>query len=366
MATQPTASILIPSKSDVQAAIPAHCFERNTLTSMAYAAFSIAITFGPGIAAALWLPLSWAWLPVWIAYWLVVGTVACGVWVIAHECGHGGFSDNKRLQDAVGFVLHSSLLVPYYSWQRSHAIHHAKTNHVLDGETHVPKRSGTPAGDRSLAARRRLGGTVHAALGVVARLLFGWPVYLLTGATGGANRGTTNHFWPYAPFSQSLFPDRWARKVVASALGVLTVIGLLVAWAVAAGSVVPVLAVYVVPYLVCNMWLVGYTWLHHTGADTPHYDEDWSYVKGAFCSIDRPYGRVFDTVHHHIGSTHAAHHLFARIPHYRAVEATEAIKQAFPELYRFDPTPVPKAMWRAARDCVVVTPTQSGWVYTAE
>ena len=52
--------------------------------------------------------------------------------------GHGAFSPNKKLQDAIGFVLHSALLVPYYSWQRSHAVHHAFTNHITDGETHVP------------------------------------------------------------------------------------------------------------------------------------------------------------------------------------------------------------------------------------
>ena len=56
-----------------------------------------------------------------------------GLWVLAHECGHGAFSDNRRLQDAVGYVLHSALLVPYFSWQRSHAVHHQHTNHVYKG-----------------------------------------------------------------------------------------------------------------------------------------------------------------------------------------------------------------------------------------
>lgn len=31
------------------------------------------------------------------------------------------------------------LMVPYFSWQRSHAVHHANTNHMTDGETHVPE-----------------------------------------------------------------------------------------------------------------------------------------------------------------------------------------------------------------------------------
>ncbi len=356
----------VPTKAELQAAIPAHCFERNLPVALGYAAFSVAATVIPALLAWQFLPLSLVWLPVWLAYAVVAGTAACGVWVIAHECGHDAFCDNRRLQNTIGFVLHSALLVPYFSWQRSHAIHHAKTNHVIDGETHVPKQVETEAGERALNTRRRVGTAVHATAGIVARLLFGWPVYLLTGATGGPQRGVTNHFWPLAPFSRALFPARWARKVIASAVGVLTVVAALAAWAVAAGSIMPVLALYVAPYLVCNAWLVAYTWMHHTSVDTPHYDdEDWSYVRGAFCSIDRPYGRVLDLVHHHIGSTHVAHHLFARIPHYHAVEATEALKTAYPELYRYDPTPVHRALWQVSKDCVAVTETTDGWRYTA-
>jgi omega-6 fatty acid desaturase (delta-12 desaturase) len=46
------------------------------------------------------------------------GTAAIGMWVTAHECGHGAFSDNRFLQDTVGYIFHSILLVPYFSWQR--------------------------------------------------------------------------------------------------------------------------------------------------------------------------------------------------------------------------------------------------------
>ncbi len=61
-----------------------------------------------------------------------------GFWVIAHECGHGAFSKNKVLETTIGYLLHSLLLVPYFSWQRSHAVHHRFTNNVTNGETHVP------------------------------------------------------------------------------------------------------------------------------------------------------------------------------------------------------------------------------------
>lgn len=362
---QPATFEGLPSKAEVNAALPAWVFERRLARSALHAAFSVTLTAGTGLAALLFLPLTWAWFPIWILYAVVCGTFATGVWVIAHECGHRAFCNGTRLQDALGFVLHSSLLVPYFSWQRSHALHHAKTNHLDDGETHVPHRIDTAQGQRALQVQERLGPSLNGAVMGLGRLLIGWPMYLIAGATGGGTRGVTNHFWPSAPFSNSLFPKRLHNKVRFSALGVVAVLGLLAWWAVAAGSVVPVLAVYVGPYLICNAWLVGYTWLQHTDVDVPHYEgDDWSFVRGAFCSIDRPYPRMIDVLHHSIGSTHVAHHLESRIPHYNAGAATEAIAETWPHLYRYDPTPIPQALWRVSRGCHVVAPSDDGWKFT--
>jgi fatty acid desaturase len=75
-------------------------------------------------------------------------------------------------------------------------------------------------------------------------------------------------------------------------------------------------------------------------------------LKGALATIDRPYG-IFDFFHHRIGSTHVVHHLFHELPWYHAYEATAAVK-AFLEpkgLYNYDPTFVPLAMWKVAREC---------------
>ena len=119
----------IPSKSEFRRIVPSHCFKRDTLRSLGHVAQS-AVCTALCAATGLLIPLKAAFLPLWIAYAAVTGTVAMGLWVLAHECGHGAFSDNRLLQDAVGFALHTSLLVPYFSWQRSHAVHHANTNHI--------------------------------------------------------------------------------------------------------------------------------------------------------------------------------------------------------------------------------------------
>ena len=83
--------------------------------------------------------------------------MAGGCWVFAHECGHGAFHPNRRVEASVGFVLPSLLLVPYFTWQHSHGVHHANCNHLDGGETHVPPQASLPCGQRVLALSHRLG-----------------------------------------------------------------------------------------------------------------------------------------------------------------------------------------------------------------
>jgi len=361
-----------PTKREILGVIPEHCFVKDTWLSLQYAAISTALTVTAGLAAYTYIPMTLAWAPAWVAYALWTGTVATGCWVAAHECGHGAFSDNKFIQDAVGYVLHTALLVPYFSWQRSHAVHHSRTNHAEEGETHVPslaENEGPIFGMKKVLGEGPFA-IVHAAI----VLLFGWPMYLLTGASGGPVRGKTNHFWPWAGADgkHALFPGQiYKDKVLWSDVGIVGFLGALAYWAYSAGSVVPVALVYGMPYLVTNAWLVLYTWLQHTDVDVPHFagqkekvdangnplplaHHEWSWEKGAFMTIDRPYGKFFDFVHHRIGSTHVAHHLNHQIPHYHALEATNAIKNAFPELYLYDPTPIWEATMRVAGKCIGV------------
>jgi hypothetical protein len=216
---------VFPSKKEVLDVIPVKCFEKNTAVSMTYAAISVALTLACFSVGWNFIPIQVQFLPVWALYATVTGTVATGCWVIAHECGHGAFSNNKLLQDTVGYILHTALLVPYMSWQRSHAVHHAFTNHMTLGETHVPATL-DHGGREALAQRDFLirtlgegvGGGIFAASCLTSHLVFGWPAYLLVGATGGPARGMTNHFWPVAPFSTGnknteLFPGIWKKKV---------------------------------------------------------------------------------------------------------------------------------------------------------
>eukprot|EP00542_Grammatophora_oceanica_P012984 CAMPEP_0194028422 /NCGR_PEP_ID=MMETSP0009_2-20130614/2386_1 /TAXON_ID=210454 /ORGANISM="Grammatophora oceanica, Strain CCMP 410" /LENGTH=471 /DNA_ID=CAMNT_0038667811 /DNA_START=101 /DNA_END=1516 /DNA_ORIENTATION=- len=373
-----------PKAIDLKKVIPADCFESDTSTSLGYLGVSMAGTIlcsaiGFNLVSVLnpANPLTW---PLWAGYGAVTGTVAMGLWVLAHECGHGAFSKNKALQDGVGYVLHTLMLVPYYSWQRSHAVHHQYTNNIELGETHVPEN--LDYGSHEL--RKKVIDTLGKDNGIKAwgglqaflHLIIGWPAYLLIGATGGTGRGMTNHFYP-DPLtepdvpSKELFPGDWKQKVLSSDIGIAAMIGGLAAWTLCDG-LPEVMALYGGPLIVINAWLVLYTWLQHTDVDVPHFSMDkHNFMKGALHTIDRPYDKLdpwglIDFLHHKIGTTHVAHHFDSRIPHYKAQIATDAIKENFPQMYLHDPTPIPQALWRVCKGCTGVEERDGRWIWNNE
>ena len=349
----------IPSMKEFQSVIPDHCFKPQTITSLAYLLQSIIIQ-AIVIAIGLTIPFTQRMIPIWILYAFLSGTTAMGFWVIAHECGHGAFSKNRVLETITGYLLHSLLLVPYFSWQRSHAVHHRFTNHITKGETHVPividgnGISEKVGGEKELSFSSKLGKTNYGILQLVLHLIFGWPAYLLSGSTGGLSYGTSNHFWPRKPFSKTLWPAVWAKKVWISDIGVAAVIiGLIILFI--KHGIFPIIVMYIGPLLVVNCWLVIYTWLHHTDSDVPHLsNSEFSFMRGAFLSIDRPYGKIINILHHNIGSSHVVHHVCPTIPHYYATKATLAIKKAFNKAYLYNPDPIHKALWNIACNCIAV------------
>ena len=85
----------IPTKAEFRKAIPKHLMQRNTAKSMMYAVISV-LQSAACLAVGAMIPLKWAAAPLWLAYAAVAGTVWTGMWVVAHECGHGAFSDNRK------------------------------------------------------------------------------------------------------------------------------------------------------------------------------------------------------------------------------------------------------------------------------
>lgn len=108
---------------------------------------------------------------------------------------------------------------------------------------------------------------------------------------------------------------------------------------------------------------VAITYLQHTDPTLPHYtEEEWNFVRGAAATIDREFGFIGRHLLHGIIETHVLHHYVSSIPFYNADEATEAIKPVMGRHYRADTRDGPigfiKAMWKSARWCQWVEPTE--------
>ncbi len=52
------------------------------------------------------------------------------LFMIQHDCGHGAFFQNKRLNDWVGRIIGVLTVTPYDYWRRTHAIHHATSGNL--------------------------------------------------------------------------------------------------------------------------------------------------------------------------------------------------------------------------------------------
>nr|AOG21009.1 delta12 desaturase [Thraustochytrium sp. ATCC 26185] len=352
----------LPTLGEIRAVVPKHCFERSLVTSSLYLGRDL-------VMAACLLFLARQYLPVydmglsgalgWTAYVIVQGTVCAGLWVLGHECGHQAFSNYRIVNDGVGYLVHTSLLVPYFSWAYTHGLHHARVNHMLDGESHTPNLQKKVAASFQKFCDM-MGDEAFAVLHVFIYLLLAWPLYIINGS-GASKRNhegkrwskdfwkRPNHFMP----TSELFPDKMRVKAAISTIGVLTVIAGLCYWGAVEGGRT-VLLQYFLPYLVVNAYLIGFTWMQHTHPDVPHLGEDeWSWVAGTVLTVDRPYPPFIDVLTHRIGSTHVAHHLFSKMPWYHAREATTHIRALLEPkgVYNYDPMPFYKALFHTAKHC---------------
>lgn len=90
-------------------------------------------------------------------------------------------------------------------------------------------------------------------------------------------------------------------------------------------------------YLLTKFRIVAITYLHHTHPSVPHYaGQNWTFMKGALGTVDRSLGFVGRHFFHEIIDYHVIHHMFPKIPFYRAEEATMAIRPLLGPSYRDD------------------------------
>lgn len=347
------------SIKDILKAIPSHCYERRVFESLYYV-FRDMFWIGVFMYAAnnyiQYLPSAWMRFGAWAGYVYVQGLLHTGLWVLAHECGHLAFSDYKWVNDTVGWILHSYLMVPYFSWKFSHSKHHKATGHLTRDTVFVPKTK-----EQFLHAKGHddiedvVGDSpIYTLYSLLVQQFGGWIAYLFTNVSGQTYEGKSwyqvNHFNPASP----TFEPREYWYVVLSDVGILTQLTVLYTWYKTFGGF-NLLVNWAIPYVLVNHWLVFITFLQHSDPRMPHYSPDqWTFARGAAATMDREFGFVGRYMLHDIIETHVLHHYVSRIPFYNAREASAAIKKVMGSHYQHSDESMWVSLWKSGRWCQYV------------
>jgi fatty acid desaturase len=351
---------------DILLAIPKHCYERLLVRLLGYVVRDVVAMCAIGAAGHWLIPqVQWAgheqWATaaraaLWFGQLYLLGLFGFGLWILAHECGHGAFLDYQLVNDAVGWVLHSYLIVPYFSWKFSHSKHHKATGHLTKDMVFIPytKEEFVELKGKLqiLEVMEELPLWLFAVL--VFQQLGGLQTYLASNATGqvypGYNFVARLH---YAPSSPVFDPHQW-WYVVLSDIGILLTFAGVYQWYKVFGLHAMVVN-WFLPWCWVNHWLVFVTFLQHTDPTMPHYrDLEWTFARGAAATIDRDYGFIGQHIFHDIIETHVLHHYVSRIPFYNAREATAAIRTVMGEHYRYEGENMWWLLWKCMRMCQFV------------
>lgn len=324
---------------ELKAAIPSECFQPHLGKSLFYF-FRDILIICLLYTAAHYLD-SWLMMPI---FWVMQGTMFWALFVVGHDCGHQSFSKKKWLNDLIGHLSHTPLLVPYHGWRISHRTHHKNTGNIDNDESWYPV---TESQYKVMPREQKIGR--------YNMFLLAYPVYLFMRSPNKQG----SHFFPSSPLFKA--SEKW--DVITSTILWTLMVGLL-AFGTYQWGWMWLLKYYVGPYIVFIIWLDLVTFLHHTESDIPWYrGEDWNFLKGAISTIDRDYGFI-NHIHHDIG-THVAHHVFLNIPHYNLLKATEAIKPIMGVYFRQSEKSILTALLHSWVSCHFVPDTGGKVYYTS-
>lgn len=344
---------------DILKVIPAHCYQRRLAESMYYVFRDIFWMVTIGYAANNYihlLPNAFLRFVAWSGYVYAQGLLGTGIWVLAHECGHQAFSDYGWVNDTVGWVLHSYLMVPYFSWKFSHSKHHKATGHLTRDMVFVPWTKEKFMESHGTHHIEDIVGDspAYTLFQLLVQQFGGWVMYLFSNVSGQDHPGKSswgvNHFNP----KSAIFDKKDYWYVLLSDAGIIIQSVILYNWYKTFGGF-NVLVNWALPYILVNHWLVFITYLQHSDPKMPHYEaHQWNFARGAAATIDREFGFVGKYLFHDIIETHVLHHYCSRIPFYNAREASEAIKKVMGEHYQYSDENMWVALWKSGKACQFV------------
>ncbi|GMN02671.1 fatty acid desaturase [Erythrobacter sp. MTPC3] len=260
--------------------------------------WEFAITFVPFAAlfAALLAAVSAGYYLALLATPLA-GLFLLRLFIIQHDCGHGSYFSNRKMNDWLGRAIGVLTLTPYDCWKRSHALHHASTGN-LDARGFGDVDTLTVREFRELSWLGRLGYRVYR-----------HPIVLL--GFGPAYLFMLRHRLPIGLMKAgSIY---WISAMATNAVIAVIMAGLIYQFGLLATVLV------FVPVLLTaasvGVWLF---YIQHQFEDA-HWDHarEWTFHDAALLGstyLDLPIGLRWFTAN--IG-IHHVHHLMSRIPFYR-------------------------------------------------
>ncbi|KAH9915198.1 fatty acid desaturase-domain-containing protein [Fomitopsis serialis] len=254
--------------------------------------------------------------------------------------------------------LHTSVLTPYWAWRATHRSHHKGTNNLHRDETYHPQTREEfnlpPEGwlcAEGWRAEKARAIDYH-------EMVEETPLYTLRKMVLRQflhNRKGNPKYPPgtshYKPSAKLFRPEERHLVVVSDVLiaGMLALLGVW-GWNSGWGTV---WRMYLVPWLDRTV-----TYLQHSDPTVPYYRGQWTFLRGALATVDRPiFGWVGRFFWHGIAHDHVAHHFFVGVPFYNLSDVTEAIKPVLGDYYYYDSTPTLYALWRSFTQCKFVEST---------
>ena len=318
-----------PKLGSIMKALPDEVFQVSTKTSLFYFAIdSIAVIASIGLLHGVVTSNIYHSLALWqqaltvAPFQLLAGFAMWCQWCIGHDAGHSLISKkHKWLNNFVGEISHSMFcLTPFIPWQMSHRKHHINHNHVEKDYSHqwfVRENK-----DEMVWWMK----ASHATRNIQLPILY--FVYLMVGVPDGGH---------VIPFYGRLWEDQTLktkfRGLLSSCLSIATA-GSLWNWMGTADFSV----VCMVPWMVMSFWLFMVTYLqHHSEEGKLYTDKTHTFVKGAFETVDRSYGKWTNKLSHHMMDGHVMHHLFfEKVPHYQLEKATKSLTAVLQKEDRMD------------------------------
>jgi len=261
---------------EIRQSIPTECFVKSPSRSLYYLCrdSSIFLALGGGMFMAMRSP-EWATMhpaaagALLMAYWMASGFIMWCMFVVGHDCGHGSFSSSWLLNTVCGHLMHAPLMVPYHAWAESHRRHHLYHNHYTrDYSFPWFTSEDLKAATASVAHKIR-----------VTFPFTGFFMYLAGIPDGGHWLPFGGRLWEHATFR------RYLRGLVSSvSVGLfLFTLGTATNW-----DTWFAFRLYGGCWLWFSFWLVTVTYLQHHDEETLVYtNDDWTFLRGAFQTIDR-------------------------------------------------------------------------------